>query len=95
MTIENNINKYYEEQIENIADAVMERIGESMPLDDIITEETDSASYYYCDQAYYLAKYHTTNCANANGSIDWLDVWQMVYDDVRIAVEKRKKEKKN
>lgn len=101
MAAESNINLYYEEQIASIAEHVMERVDEIHKedpereidnLNDIIIEEIDTASIYYADQAYYLAKYHLNN-GNLSDSIAWTDVWDMVFNDVEAEVDEQIRQK--
>lgn len=100
MAIESNINTYYEEQIESIADYVMERVAEIHEqdpdreiddLDQIINEEIDTRSIYYVDKAYYLARYYMEN--GDIEKIEWTEVWEMVFNDVYRLVDEKTKEK--
>ena len=97
-----NINSEYEAQIASIVDSVMETVEEIHDndpnreiddLNDIINGEIDNRSIYYVDQAYYLAKYHLDHCGTTSGTIDWSDVWDMVFNDVYTEVNDKIKEK--
>lgn len=108
MAIESNINTYYEEQIDSIAEYVMDRVKEIHEedpdreidnLNDIINEEIDTRSIYYVDKAYYLARYYLENGDNRDEDddrgniIDWTNVWEMVFNDVYKLVDEQIKEK--
>lgn len=100
MAIESNINSYYEEQIDSIAECVMDRVKEIHNEDpdreidnlgEIINEEIDTRSIYGVDQAYYLARYHLEN-GDTKGTIGWCNIWDMVFEDVYQLVDEQIKE---
>lgn len=93
---ESNINIYYEELIESIAERAYEDMKDDDAWDssDEIWNAIDDSLIYYTDQAYVVAH------ALQNGFIEWGkepmwdEITEMIYDDVAEEIERLKKEAK-
>ena len=97
MSVESNINIYYEELVESLAERAFDSIqyvDDDVDETDLIWEAIDSGLIYYTDQAYVVAH------ALQEGFIEWgkEPLWdriaEMLYDDVAEEVERLKKEAK-
>lgn len=96
MSVQSNINSYYEELVSSIAEYAFEDLHDEGYKDcersDIIWQSIDQRLIYYTDQAYVLAR------AMQNGFISWNDhreiwdnVWEMLYEDVEAEVAELEK----
>lgn len=94
MAVESNINMYYEELIESLADRAFDSVknGGYGDDDECIWQAIDDGLIYYADQAYVVAH------ALQNGFIEWGkeplwdEITEMLYSDVSEALEELKKE---
>ena len=94
--INSNINSYYEELIESIAERVLDYddINEENEID-YINEAIDSAFIYYQDQAYVLAHALLEGYVSFYGDFNWDEINQMLFDDVSEEFHKQKQEIEN
>ena len=94
--INSNINSYYEELIESIAECVLDYddINEENEID-YINEAIDSKLIYYQDQAYVLAHALLEGYVSFYGDFNWDEIYQMLLDDVIEEFHKQKQEIQN
>ena len=97
MATESNINMYYEELIESLAERAYDNAKDGGYGDDdeCIWQAIDDGLIYYTDQAYVVAH------ALQNGFIEWGkeplwdEITEMLYSDVSEALEELKKGEDN
>lgn len=93
MAVESNINMYYEELIESLAERAYDDVkdGGYGDEDECVWNAIDDGLIYYADQAYVVAH------ALQNGFIEWGkeplwdEITEMLYSDVSEALEELKK----
>ena len=93
MATESNINMYYEELIESLAERAYDNVkdGGYGDEDECIWNAIDDGLIYYTDQAYVVAH------ALQNGFIEWgkeplwEEITEMLYSDVSEELEEMKK----
>ncbi len=94
MAVESNINMYYEELIESLAERAFDSVqyvDDDVDETELIWQAIDDGLIYYTDQAYIVAH------ALQNGFIEWGkeplwdEITEMLYSDVSEALEELKK----
>lgn len=93
MAVESNINMYYEELIESLAERAYDNVkdGGYGDEDECVWNAIDDGLIYYADQAYVVAH------ALQNGFIEWGkeplwdEITEMLCSDVSEALEELKK----
>ena len=96
MSERSNIEKYYEELIESIAERVLDydNINEENEID-YINESIDSGLIFYQDQAYVLAHALLQGYIKFYAEFNWDEIYQMLLDDVSEEFHKQKQEIEN
>lgn len=85
---ESNINLYYEELTNDLAWRAYDIIkdsknaGENIDDYEAISQAISDGLIYYADQAYVIAKYHTSYCMNWGEQINWDELWEMLTQDI-------------
>lgn len=95
MSIESNINMYYEELVSSIAERAIENIkyrdadcDESEAINDAIND----GLIYYADQAYIVAHALQNGFIKWGGEIEWDAIYEDLYADIADEIEYQRKE---
>ena len=91
MAVESNIEMYYEELIENIADRAYDDMKNGGDEDECIWQAIDDGLIYYCDQAYVVANALQNGFISWGKTIEWGAIIDMLYSDVSEELETIKK----
>lgn len=91
MAVESNINMYYEELIESIAERAYDDMKNGGDEDECIWQAIDDGLIYYCDQAYVVANALQNGFIEWGKTIEWSDISDMLYSDVSEELEEMKK----
>ncbi len=93
MSVDSNINSYYEELVSSIADRVEDYKSEGGVWDgsDEINAAIDDELIYYCDQGYVLAMAICRGYISWYKDVQWDEVYEMLYSDVQDELEYRAK----
>lgn len=97
MSVDSNINSYYEELVSNIADRVEDykKDGGVWDGSDEVYQAIDDEMIYYCDQGYVLAMAVCRGYISWYKEVNWDEVYEMLYSDVLEELESRKKKTEN
>lgn len=78
MAVESNINMYYEELVQSMAERAADDIKNDVEESEAINQAIDDGLMYYADQAYVVAH------ALQNGFIKWYGApeWDAIYEDL-------------
>lgn len=97
MSVESNINLYYEGIISSIADRVEDyrKDGGVWDGSDEMYQAIDDELIYYCDQGYILAMAVCRGYINWYKEVKWDEVYEMLYSDVQEELESRAKTAQN
>ena len=82
MAVESNIEMYYEELIESIAERAYDDMKDGGDEDECIWNAIDDGLIYYCDQAYVVANALQNGFINWGKTIEWDAIIDMLYSDV-------------
>lgn len=95
MSVESNINMYYEELVASIAERAMDNIDDGGYGDEneCIWQAMDDGLMYYTDQAYVVAHAVQGGFISWNNTIEWDAINDMLYSDVYEELEEMKKNK--
>lgn len=87
--IKSNLNSYYEDLIESIAEYADENIKDGYAEDEYaaIFDAINDKIIYYCDQGYILAQAIVRGYAEWGKAIEWDQIYDMLYDDVKKDLE--------
>lgn len=93
MAVESNIEMYYEELINSIAERAYDSMkdGGYGDEDECIWSAIDDELIYYFDQAYVVANALQNGFIEWGKTIEWDDINDMLYSDVREELETMKK----
>lgn len=91
MAVESNINMYYEELIESLAERAYDSMKDGGDEDECIWNAVDDGLIYYCDQAYILANALQDGFIEWGKTIEWDAISDMLYSDVSEELEEMKK----
>ena len=95
MAVESNINIYYEELIESLAERAFDSMkdGGYGDEDEFIWQAIDDGLIYYADQAYVVANALQNGFICWGKTIEWDAIIDMLYSDVSEELEEMKKGK--
>ena len=91
MTVESNIEMYYEELIESIAERAYDDMKDGGDEDECIWQAIDDGLIYYADQAYVVANALQNGFISWGKTIEWDAIIDMLYSDVSEELETIKK----
>lgn len=91
MAVESNIEMYYEELIESIAERAYDDMKNGGDEDECIWQAIDDGLIYYCDQAYVIANALQNGFISWGKTIEWDAIIDMLYSDVSEELEELKK----
>ena len=83
MAVESNIEMYYEELIESIAERAYDDVKNGGDEDECIWQAIDDGLIYYCDQAYVVANALQNGFISWGKTIEWDAIIDMLYSDVK------------
>lgn len=95
MSVESNLNVYYEELVASMAEQAKNYEDEGGVWDgsDAIWQAIDEGLMYYCDQGYVLAMAVCRGYVNWYKDVSWDEITEMLYSDVSEELEYLKKSK--
>lgn len=90
MAVENNINMYYEELVQGMAERAKDNLdnGGYGDENECIWQAIDDSLIYYTDQAYIMAQAVEGGFVSWGKTIEWDAVIDMLYSDVAEELEK-------
>ena len=91
MAVESNIEMYYEELIESIAERAYDDMKDGGDEDECIWQAIDDGLIYYADQAYVVANALQNGFISWGKTIEWDTIIDMLYSDVSEELEAIKK----
>lgn len=91
MSVDSNIEMYYEELIESIAERAYDSMKDGGDEDECIWQAIDDELKYYCDQAYVAANALQNGFISWGETIEWDTIIDMLYSDVSEELETIKK----
>ena len=91
MAVESNIEMYYEELIESIAERAYDDMKNGGDEDECVWQAIDDGLIYYCDQAYVMANALQNGFISWGNTIEWDAIIDMLYSDVSEELETIKK----
>ena len=91
MAVESNIEMYYEELIESIAERAYDDMKDGGDEDECIWNAIDDGLIYYYDQAYVVANALQNGFISWGNTIEWDAIIDMLYSDVSEELETIKK----
>ena len=91
MAVESNIEMYYEELIESIAERAYDDMKNGGDEDECVWQAIDDGLIYYFDQAYVVAYALQNGFIEWGKTIEWDAIIDMLYSDVREELETMKK----
>ena len=91
MAVESNIEMYYEELIESIAERAYDDMKNGGDEDECIWQAIDDGLIYYADQAYVVANALQNGFISWGKTIEWDTIIDMLYSDVSEELEAIKK----
>lgn len=96
MSINSNINLYYEELVQSIAERAYDNMkdGGYSGDDECVWSAIDDGLMYYCDEAYVLAMALCRGVITWNNDVNWDEINDMFCQDVDEEIENIKKKDK-
>lgn len=99
MATESNINMYYEELINSLAerayDDIKDNEGDNYEDEaDAISQAIDDGLIYYTDQAYIIAHAFQSGLFDWGKDINWDIIWEELYNDVSEELQAIKHDKR-
>ena len=91
MAVESNIEMYYEELIESLAERAYDSMKDGGDEDECIWQAIDDGLIYYCDQAYVVANALQNGFISWGKTIEWDAIIDMLYSDVKEELGTMKK----
>lgn len=93
MAVESNIEMYYEEIVNSLAERAYDSLkdGGYSDEDECIWNAIDDGLIYYCDQAYVVANALQNGFISWGKTIEWDAITDMLYSDVSEELETIKK----
>lgn len=93
MSVESNINMYYEELVASMAERAADDIKNDVEEDEAIMRAIDDGLIYYADQAYIVAHALQNGFIKWGQECEWDAIFEDLYADVSAELEELKKEK--
>lgn len=93
MSVESNINMYYEELVAGIAERAADDIKNGVEEDEAIMQAIDDGLMYYTDQAYIVAHALQNGFIKWGQECEWDAIFEDLYADVSAELEELKEEK--
>lgn len=93
MSVESNINMYYEELVASIAERAADDIKNGVEEDEAIMQAIDDGLMYYTDQAYIVAHALQNGFIKWGQECEWDAIFEDLYADVSAELEDLKEEK--
>ena len=93
MSVESNINMYYEELVASIAERATDDIKNDVEEDEAIMRAIDDGLMYYTDQAYIVAHALQNGFIKWGQECEWDAIFEDLYADVSAELEELKEEK--
>lgn len=93
MSVESNINMYYEELVASMAERAADDIKNGVEEDEAIMRAIDDGLIYYADQAYIVAHALQNGFIKWGQECEWDAIFEDLYADVSAELEELKKEK--
>lgn len=93
MSVESNINMYYEELVASIAERAADDIKNDVEEDEAIMRAIDDGLMYYTDQAYIVAHALQNGFIKWGQECEWDAIFEDLYADVSAELEELKEEK--
>lgn len=93
MSVESNINMYYEELVASIAERAADDIKNGVEEDEAIMQAIDDGLMYYTDQAYIVAHALQNGFIKWGQECEWDAIFEDLYADVSAELEELKEEK--
>lgn len=91
MAVESNIEMYYEELVESLAERAYDSMKDGGDEDECIWQAIDDGLIYYADQAYVVANALQNGFISWGKTIEWDAIIDMLYADVSEELETIKK----
>ena len=93
MSVESNINMYYEELVASMAERADDDIKNGVEEDEAIMRAIDDGLMYYTDQAYIVAHALQNGFIKWGQECEWDAIFEDLYADVSAELEELKKVK--
>lgn len=93
MSVESNINMYYEELVASMAERAADDIKNNVEEDEAIMRAIDDGLIYYTDQAYIVAHALQNGFIKWGQECEWDAIFEDLYADVSAELEELKEEK--
>lgn len=93
MSVESNINMYYEELVASMAERALDDIKNDVEEDEAIMRAIDDGLIYYADQAYIVAHALQNGFIKWGQECEWDAIFEDLYADVSAELEELKEEK--
>lgn len=93
MSVESNINMYYEELVASMAERAADDIKNGVEEDEAIMQAIDDGLMYYADQAYVVAHALQNGFIKWGQECEWDAIFEDLYADVSAELEELKEEK--
>ena len=96
MSVDSNINSYYEGIVESMAERALDNLDDGGYGDEseCIWQAIDDGLMYYCDQGYVLAIAICRGYISWYKEVNWDEITEMLYDDVSEEMEHQRTQKK-
>lgn len=94
MAVESNIDMYYEELVQSMAERAADDIKNDVEESEAINQAIDDGLMYYADQAYVVAHALQNGFIKWGGEVEWDAIWGDMYADVSAELEELRKEQK-
>jgi len=96
MSVDSNINMYYEELVASMAERAKDNLDDGGYGDEseCIWQAIDDGLMYYCDQGYVLAIAVCRGYVNWYKDVSWDEITEMLYSDVSEELADLQKEDK-
>ena len=91
MAVESNIEMYYEELIESLAERAYDDMKNGGDEDECVWQAIDDGLIYYFDQAYIVANALQNGFISWGKTIEWDTIIDMLYSDVKEELGTMKK----
>lgn len=92
MSVESNINMYYEELVASMAERALDDIKNDVEESDAINQAIDDGLIYYTDQAYIVAHALQNGFIKWGGEVEWDAIYEDLYADIADEMEYQRKE---
>lgn len=92
MSVESNINMYYEELVASMAERAADDIKNDVEESEAINQAIDDGLMYYADQAYIVAHALQNGFIKWGGEVEWDAIYEDLYADIADEIEYQRKE---